>query len=295
MTRKKIILWASDYSNESGEGNLARKFVKKNFKNEKLIITSLGKKNILNHKYISPFYGIFHCWKNYLQGNKVGYLNYLPLWNFLVFLCLPPKTIIGPITGGARFNNINKLNYLIRKFIFPLFFYVSNIIINIRFKKIVFSTDLLKKYLFKKIKKKSEFNFVLQDFKYYKRVKKNIDFLIYYRTHKNKVSFFNKDLISDLVKSKFKIYIVGDKLNIKGVKNFGYIKNKRLKKLQASSKFTICSEENTYSFFILECISNHVKIFINSKDKKKIKFLKNHFLFFNSSKIGEIKKYLKKL
>ena len=119
--------------------------------------------------------------------------------------------------------------------------------------------------------------------------------MIYYRLHKNKVSFFDSNFISKLVELKFKIYIVGDNLNIKGVKNLGYIKNKRLKKLQASSRFTICSEENIYSLFILECISNHVKVLVNSKDKKKIKFLKNNFLFFNFFKQKNIKKIYTKL
>ena len=30
------------------------------------------------------------------------YLNYLPLWNFLIFILLPPKTLLGPITGGSQ-------------------------------------------------------------------------------------------------------------------------------------------------------------------------------------------------
>ena len=293
MTKKKIILWASDYSKESGEGNLSRKFIKKKFNNKKFQIIYLNKKNIFNHKYISPFYGIFICWKYYLKGNKVGFLNYLPLWNFLIFLLLPPKTIIGPITGGARFNYSNKLNYLVRKFLFPIFYYTSSLLINSRFENIVFSTDLLKNYLIKKIKKKSKFNFVLDNFKYNKKKKKKIDFIIYHRLHKNKVSLLNENFISKLIESKFKVYIVGDKLNIFGVKNLGYVRNKRLQKLQASSKYTICSEENTYSLFILECISNHVKVLINSKDKKNVKFLKNNFLFLNFSKKGEIKKIYK--
>ena len=295
MTKTKTILWASDYSNESGEGNLSRKFVKKKFKNKKFVIIKLRKKNIFNYKYISPFIGVFYCWKYYFKGNKVGYLNYLPLWNFFIFLFLPPDAIIGPITGGAKYNNLNKLNYFIRRFVFPLFFFLSNILIYIRFKKIIFSTDLLKKCLFKKVIKKSEFNFVLQDFQYKKKAKKNIDFLIYHRQHKNKISFFNNNFISKLVEIKLKIYIVGDRLNINGVKNLGYIKNKQLEKLQSSARFTMCSEENIYSLFILECISNHVRVLIDIKNKEKIRFLKNKFLFFNFSKQKDVKKKFKKL
>ena len=75
----------------------------------------------------------------------------------------------------------------------------------------------------------------------------------------------------------------------------GYIKNKRLEKLQASARFTICSEENIYSLFILECISNHVKVLTDAKNNKKIRFLKNKFLFFNFSKQIDVKKMFKKL
>ena len=34
-----------------------------------------------------------------MKGNKICYINYLPIWNFLIFVVLPKKTILGPITG----------------------------------------------------------------------------------------------------------------------------------------------------------------------------------------------------
>ena len=30
-------------------------------------------------------------------------MNYLPLWNPLLFILMPPNTILGPITGGSKF------------------------------------------------------------------------------------------------------------------------------------------------------------------------------------------------
>ena len=109
MIKKNIYIWISDYSNFTGEGNLARLFVNLRLKNRYNIkICKFKSKNylvkkIFNYKYILPFLGVINCWKYYFLGKKVCYLNYLPLWNILIFILLPPKTILGPITGGSNF------------------------------------------------------------------------------------------------------------------------------------------------------------------------------------------------
>jgi hypothetical protein len=97
---------------------------------------------------------------------------------------LPPKTEFGPITGGSYFSN-NKIN-LVRKYAFPILYKISEFFIYIRVKKIVFSTDLLTKYLNKKTILKSEFNYIFKMKKKKKSEKKDIDFFIYYRKHLNK-------------------------------------------------------------------------------------------------------------
>lgn len=286
MTKKKIVLWVCDYSNITGEGNLARKFIKDFFQQKDVKILKLDSKSILNQKYIIPIIGIIYCWKNFLKGHKVGYINYLPLWNFIIFILLPPKTILGPITGGALYLVSANFNYYFRKFFFPIFYKISEFFLNIRYKKnINFSTDLLTKYLSKNTVKKSKFNYVLKNFKFQRKKRKNIDFLIYYRLHKNKLGFFKYDLIRNLIKSKLKVFVVGDRLQIKGTKNLGYINKQKLIKLQSNSKYTICSHENIYSLFVLECISNHMKVLIDKKSLKKIKYLKKYFLSFNSIKL----------
>ena len=291
MTKKKIVFWACDYSNKTGEGNLARKFVKDEYSNKNIKIKSFKPDHLLNYKYVTPFIGILYCWKYYLRGYICGYINYLPLWNFLIFLLLPPKTILGPITGGAFFNRTNYTNFLIRRFFFPIFYKFSEILINIRKNRnIIFSTNLLKKNLSKKTINKSKFNFIIKNFRFKKIKKKKIDFLIYYRAHKNKILLFNYDLIKKLINLKFKIFVVGDKLELNGVKNLGYIDKKRLNILQSQSKYTFYSGENIYSFFILECISNHVKILIDKKYSKQINFFKKFFIFLNKDNM-----YLKKL
>ena len=81
------------------------------------------------------------------RKKKIVYLNYLPLWNFLIFLILPSKTVLGPITGGAEFLQVNNFNTYLRKYFFPLLYKISLTIINIKFKKVIFSTNLLASYL----------------------------------------------------------------------------------------------------------------------------------------------------
>ena len=266
----------------SGEGNLARKFIKDYFLKNDVEIKNLSDNNVLNHKYLSTIVGILYCWLYYLKGHKVGFINYLPLWNFIIFIFLPPRTILGPITGGAKYVNLISISYLLRRFLFPIFYKISEFFLNIRFKKnIIFSTNLLKKILSKKLLKKSKFNYVLTNFKFFKRKRKNIDFIIYYRLHANKVKFFKHNFIENLIKLNFNVSVVGDKLKINGVKNYGYISKKKILKLQSISKYTICSQENIYSLFVLEYISNHVKIIINKEYMREIKFFKNYFTSFN--------------
>ncbi len=288
MTNNKLIFWVCDYSEKTGEGNLARKFISENYQIKKIKINTLKIENFLKYKYILPYIIITFCWRDYLKGYKVGYINYLPFWNFLIFLLLPPNTILGPITGGAFFTKKNIFNFFVRKFIFPIFYKISELILNLRFKgKVFFSTDLLKKYLSNNTIQRCNFNFVLNNLKFKKKRKiKDIDFIIYYRRHKNKLSFFNYQFLKKLLMLKYKIFIVGDKLELKGVYNLGFLNKKKMSLLQSRSKYTLCSGENIYSLFVLECITNHTKILIEKKYIKQIKYLKKFFINMNSSKFN---------
>ena len=81
MTNNKIIFWASDFSDTSGEGKLARLFIsklKKFKKNNKItLIHSVFAKNNKNtnklffsswiHKYFGPIYGIIKLWFFFYQ------------------------------------------------------------------------------------------------------------------------------------------------------------------------------------------------------------------------------------
>ena len=291
MTKKKIFVWTCDYSDNTGEGKLARLFLNKMNEKDNFYFI-LNQKKKIKQKYLSTIFGIIYCWKKFLKNERVCYLNYLPLWNFLIFIFLPPKTILGPITGGANYSKSNLLSYFTRGIIFPIFYKISEYSLSLRQSNLVFSTDLLKKYLSKKTIKKSSFNFVVKNFLLTKKVRrrKKIDFLIYYRKHKNKIRYFPYNLVKKLIRLKFKVHIVGDKLNFPNIKNYGFISNNKLSNLQSLAKYTIISHENPYSFFILECLSNDVKIIVKQDMKKKIILPKKNLIKLDYDSFNSIKK-----
>ena len=97
LKKNKIFYWANSELNNDGEGILANSFLfflKKNFKNSSLISINkikLKNKQSIFAKYILPFYGVVLLWIYYLKNEKISYINYLPVWNFLLILLLPPK------------------------------------------------------------------------------------------------------------------------------------------------------------------------------------------------------------
>ena len=113
LKKNKIFYWANSELKNDGEGILANNFLfflKNNFKNLSLISINkikLKNKQSIFAKYILPFYGVILLWGHYLKNEKISYINYLPAWNFLLIFLLPPKTIIGPVTGSINRKNWN--------------------------------------------------------------------------------------------------------------------------------------------------------------------------------------------
>jgi len=283
--KKKIYIWASDTSAYSGEGNLARKYIFYLQKKYKIVHIKniFKKKNEFKHKYIEPFFGILVLWTKFLKGNKTCYVNYLPMWNFLVFLTLPPATLLGPITGGAHNVTNSILNYYIRAFLFPIFYIITNIIFLFRFKKLIFATELLKKNIIRKSIKKSLFNFVYLFFKFQKKKDKKKQVVIYYKSHLNK----NYEDINKIIYNKFfinnnyKFIVVGEKLDHPKVINKGFISKSSLDRILKESKFAYSSKENYLSLFSIQAINNNTKLIYNSLIKNKINILKSMYLGMN--------------
>ena len=101
MIRKKIFIWCCDFNKNSGEGIIANKFIndlKLNNSYRKLRINSPKNKskNLLVERFIKPFIGLIYLWKIYIfyKNKDICYVNYLPLWNFILFLLLSkPNTL----------------------------------------------------------------------------------------------------------------------------------------------------------------------------------------------------------
>ena len=83
--------------------------------------------------------------------------------------------------------------------------------------------------------------------------------------------------------------IVGDTLEIPGVKNLGYLSRKNLKKILIKSKYAILSNENIFSFFAIECLNSNVKLVVTNKINEIDKNIKQRFVYLNPNKIKKLK------
>jgi hypothetical protein len=288
-----LYCWACDISENTGEGNLARIFLKKKAITYKIYVFNVKKIfsdynflfNIFNYRYIAPVLGVGFCWYLFLKKKKIAFIKYIPLWNFFFFLFLPPKTILGPITGGSNFKEDKNF---IRRYIFPYLYKISEFFLNIRLQQIYFSTDLLKPFLKKSTILKSHFNYVFKLINPKHNSTKDIDFLIYYRKHPNKEDLFPYNFIKKLISRGFRISVIGDHLNLRSVINYGRVKNKFVNMLLSKTFFTLASNENLYSLFIIESINNRVKIIIDSNQFQNIKFYKQYFVSLNFNKYCDL-------
>ena len=273
----KIYFWACDISKNSGEGILANLFLKKYIKNKKnsyFVNINLKNKNQkknnfskndnnytgIYHKYFFPYIGVLNLWLKFFQSKKICYVNYLPLWNCLIFLLLPPKTILGPITGTIYRTSHSCLFNILEK--------ISITIIKMRYKKAIFSTNFYEsKYSLNK--KNFITNFIFTDFDYKKtNIKKKYDFIIYYRKNSKLKKDYIIKLIHELKKYKYSFVTIGDKLNIDGNKNYGYVSRQKANKIISKCKFAISNPENLYSFFVQDCLSYNLVVFYNIFFKK---------------------------
>ena len=274
---QKYIAWCNDYNKNTGEGKLARKFIRKFGKNKVKVITP--RLNFFLSNYIFQTTGIFVLWYYYFRLKKLIYLNYTPLWNSLIFLFSPPGTIFGPITGSIQINKIRNIKSFLRFYIFPILYIFNLKILLLRSKKIIFATNILDKFINKNPEKKIITNFILQDLKFSKKNlgHRKYDLIIYYRNHENKFFDHHLNFIKKELKKGKKIVTVGEKTNIKGIKEFGKIGSNRLLNLIRSSKFSLSGDDNLFSLFNLECMQHGVKIIFNHNLKFQIKKMRKNF------------------
>lgn len=293
MKNFDVFVWASDFEDFTGEGLLARCFVEKYFVKKNILkiksnssefffynkkILRVNKNIYTNNFFKKYFYllkGLFFIWYYHINGKKTLYINYLPLWNFLLFILLPSNTLLGPITGSIYNGKIYNFDSFIRKIIFPIFYFIAINVAIRKYKYLIFSTENLKKIIPKKFINKCLFNFSLLFYKKRNLVKKNIDFIFYYKKHPQKSNNFHKLLIKKLSDNGFKIIVVGDSFFYKKIRNYINLPRKSLINLLDKTKFSVGTSDNFYSLFFLDCLSCNVKFFYDIKLKPE------RFLFSN--------------
>ena len=299
MSKKKIYIWCCDKNKNTGEGILANKFIediKFYNKNIKLIVKSPNKKksNSIIKRYIHPFEGVIYLWNVFIfkKNKKICYLNYLPLWNFFLIILLPPKTILGPITGGSLYSKKPFFNFFLRKYILNFFIIISKIFIKLRTKKLLFSTDLLRMQMGNN--KNYLFNYVLKDLKIIKNKEKKIyDVIFYLRDHRNKNKNLQIKIAKHLAKN-FKIVTVGEKIDNENIKNLGFISRVKLIKILKKTKYTFISPENLHSFFAIDSVSSGTNVFF----KKNYNYMEKSFRgidYLNYENFYDLKEKLKKI
>ena len=308
MKNKKYYAWACEFDENSGEGKLSREFLKflclkkkiKDlnletpykyylFKNNKYFL--LKKKNFFNNsflkKYLTPFIGVYKLYvQKFLYKKNIIYLNYLPIWNFILFMILPKKTLLGPITGSDIFSKRMDFNNQFRKFFFPIFNFFSKSLIKKR-KKNIFSTNLINYSPKNKINNFQLIYFLNRRSKKKIHKNKSIDCLFYYRRHPNKNQKNYFEFLNKMRKNGKNIKICGEKHNFFGHDNLGYLSEKKLHKVLSKSKFILASYENPISFFVQDALLNNVSIIFDSNNKKIITQYFKNCVFLNFSSINQ--------
>ena len=296
--------WASDLSQSSGEGRLSlmflnhiNKYSKKkivcfsnsgkslyNKNNLKLIHPKKKNKNNFYNNYIKIFFGVLLMWLYFFKKKKTIYIGYLPLWNFLIFLLLPPKVILGPITGNIK-NPKKLLGFIDIKIILILFSYVSIFVLKVKKKYFFFAHENLYTRFKKYLPDDTLYNYQLL---YFTNSRKNLskknNLLIYNRDHSSKnISY----MLQNLLKQKLftEIAIVGKRIENKKFKNFGYLKHKKLMSVLRTYRYALVSDENFFSFFVLDSISNNMTLIFNSEQ-----YTFNMHKYFSGIEFIKIKK-----
>lgn len=302
MTRQNVFyFWASDLRKNSGEGILGTKYLKdlKSKYNKYIFININHNKkenfNSIKSKYLKPILGIFKIWYYNFLGYKTSYINYLPLWNIFLFIFLPHKTNIGPITGTVYNPNQNLYLKIRYNFFIRIFYKLSIFFLFLKWSRVIFSTNMLKYQIPKKYIGRCNFNYILKKYKFKKSkniaTKKKI--LFYYRKHPTK---YNKKLLSTLISlSKYiQIDIIGDKFSQHNFFNFGKLTEKKYKMLLKKYSYTINGLENLYSLHLLNSLKYNLKVFCDINLKKYYSELKSkNIIFLNFSDKNLDKKILK--
>ena len=227
-------------------------------------------------KYVLPIlYALeIRLFSLFFRDREYCYVNYLPLWNTLIYLILPKSTILGPTTGGKTakiFYKNQPFQRNIRHYLFPILYAASSRLIENKFPRVLLGTDFLCRYFRVGFPVFANFNFCVTFSADHDAcdhaVKKDIDFLFYLRDHPSKYYRETIDLIC-LLRKRYAVRVVGDVAPVLQDVSLGYQSRTNLVSLIRRSKFTVSLSTNSYSLFFVESVSMNVpSIYFNPEEK----------------------------
>ena len=287
---KKLVL-ACDFRNSGGEGVLAREYIKNLSKDKSDIIfkvispsliTKVFSGNIIDekktndhvnyksfyHKYLLPIIYIFKTNIKF-RKEKVIYLNYLPLWNFLIFLFKSKNTELGLVVSTENNIKLNfSMNNLLRIILLPLLEKISIFIIKQRgISNLTCATPIsYQKLKNSNIIVRDGFFLPNIDLSQIAKTKKKYNFCIYFRNHPTRYPSETISIINKLA-DKYKIAVIGEFYNDLSNDNIFVFNNldryQSLNILNISSTF-INIGDNGYSLMSREAIVLGINLIVFS-------------------------------
>tara|TARA_A100001035_G_C27743636_1_gene482891 strand:- start:24 stop:1091 length:1068 start_codon:yes stop_codon:yes gene_type:complete len=282
-----ILCWAIEFDNLGGEGILARTYIKKLSKSvhEKIIVITPSKiflvkesrikssirknrshasmqqsKNLFKQRFIYPLEGIFILFLNRGFKKKI-YLNYLPLWQFPIFLMSKIFQFqLGPIVGGvfnkSRYKNLS--SNFVRVYLMRFFYFLSVLIIKIFKIKVIAANSSIDQYLkgFNIFPEVSSINLLPSKENVLRgEVLKDIDIVLYFRNHDSKYPIETKKIAKYFSDIGYKVIIFGEKYASGNIKHLGYIDKNSLIDLFSRSKIFINLADNPENLTVFDAIS----------------------------------------
>ena len=82
-----------------------------------------------------------------------------------------------------------------------------------------------------------------------------------------------------LADKNYKICVIGEKLDIKkNITYKGFLNRKNTINLISTSKYSLGSFENLFSFFVLDCLSRNLRVFFNNNFRVNNRLIKTNLL-----------------
>ncbi len=284
-----ILCWAIEFDNLGGEGILARSFIIKlsTVTNKKIFVITPSKiflikksrvislkrknrsnismqrsKNLFKQRFLYPIEGILILLLNRRFEDRL-YLNYLPLWQFPIFLMsVLCKFKLGPIVGGifkeSKYRTISR-NFL-RVHLMKVFYFISVLIIKIFNIKVIAANSSIDKFLkgFSIFPAVSSINLLpSQNNIFEEEILRDIDIVFYYRNHDSKYPNETKKISKYFSDLGYKVFIFGEKFESKKINHLGYIDRNELIDIFRRSKVFINLADNPENLTVFDAISQN--------------------------------------